>query len=131
MKNQKMGCAGLFAILVVIAILIQFWYIVLAIVALGIALYLYYHRKQQEAAAQAAKTAQEQADEQATIAKLKAYKDLLDTGAITQDEYNKKKPSYYGSTRMTNLNFKLQRLSGRQLVRSSKEHPWRRRKYFR
>ena len=91
MKNQKMGCAGLFAILVVIAILIQFWYIVLAIVVLGVALYLYYHRKQQEAAAQAAKTAQKQADEQATIAKLKAYKDLLDTGAITQDEYNKKK----------------------------------------
>ena len=91
MKNQKIGCFGFFAILVVIAILIQFWYIFLAIIVLGVAAYFYFHRKQQEAAAEAAKTAQAQADEQATIAKLKAYKNLLDTGVITQDEYNRKK----------------------------------------
>ena len=85
MKNQKMGFFGFLIIIFIIAMLVQYWYIFVG------AAYLYYYRRQQAIAAQAAKTAQAQAAEQATIARLKAYKDLLDTGAITQEDYNHKK----------------------------------------
>ncbi len=91
MKNQKMGFFGFLIIIFIIAMLVQYWYIFVAVLVLGGAAYLYDYRRQQAIAAQAAKTAQAQAAEQATIARLKAYKDLLDTGAITQEDYNHKK----------------------------------------
>ena len=83
MKNQKMGFFGFLIIIFIIAMLVQYWYIFVAVLVLGGAAYLYYYRRQQAIAAQAA--------EQATIARLKAYKDLLDIGAITQEDYNHKK----------------------------------------
>ena len=91
MKNQKMGFFGFLIIIFIIAMLVQYWYIFVAVLVLGGAAYLYYYRRQQAIAAQAAKTTQAQAAEQATNARLKAYKDLLDTGAITQEDYNHKK----------------------------------------
>lgn len=95
-SSGKLGCWGAFGVLLIIALVVQYWYVVVALAIIAGAVYWYLQRQKAEAAAEQAEKQQAQEKEADTIAKIKAYKQLLDDGAITQDEYDRKKKDLLG-----------------------------------
>ncbi|WP_179395611.1 SHOCT domain-containing protein [Lacticaseibacillus absianus] len=100
MKNTSKsgGCLLALIALFAFAVLITYWYVFLGLALLGGAIWYYYHRqKLAAAAAAAAQAAQQAADQQqqaataAKIDRIRAFKALLDEGAITQAEFDAQK----------------------------------------
>jgi hypothetical protein len=93
-----LGCCGTIFLAILIVLGIRYWYYVLiGGVAIGVLWYLGAKQKKEGAAKQAAKEQQQAEQEDAkeaekdSIIRLHQYKELLDQGAITQDEYDAKK----------------------------------------
>lgn len=98
-KTSNMnGCIWLFVILFGIALLITYWYVFLAVAVLGGALGYYVHQKHKQATeaedkqkAQRAEEERQQEVEDSKVNQIRRFKDLLDEGAITQEEFDHQK----------------------------------------
>lgn len=98
-KTSNMnGCIWLFVILFGIALLITYWYVFLAVAVLGGALGYYVHQKHKQATDAEAKQKAQRAEEEhqqevegSKVNQIRRFKDLLDEGAITQEEFDHQK----------------------------------------
>ncbi|WP_083487998.1 SHOCT domain-containing protein [Schleiferilactobacillus perolens] len=90
------GCGTIFILMMVLALAIQYWYIIAAIVLIAGGAWWYISRQKAHAVEQAAQEQRAAQQEQTTIAKIKDYKQLLDDGAITPEEYDRKKRELLG-----------------------------------
>lgn len=95
-RGSSLGFWGVVGFIVVISFIVTYWYIALGIGVVGGIVFWALSRNQKKAAAAAAEKTRQQQAEADTIAKIKAYKNLLDDGAITQDEYDRKKKDLLG-----------------------------------
>jgi uncharacterized protein HemX len=102
-RRSGLGCGGLIAVLLIVGLVIQYWYLVAAVIFIAGGVWYYYHKQQQEADQRQAAIEQQEKDEahQREIEGSKAdqiqrYKQLLDDGAITQEEFNQLKAHILG-----------------------------------
>ena len=93
-SSNNAGCWTVGIIIVGLALLITYWYLFLAAAVLGGAVWYYLHQKHaKEAAAaavqakQAEAAAQKKAIEGSKVDRIRQFKQLLDEGAITADEF--------------------------------------------
>ncbi|MDT3392470.1 MAG: SHOCT domain-containing protein [Bacillota bacterium] len=93
MRNNRVGCLGILAILVAAAFIIQYWYVIVAIAIIAGLIYWLSTKSQREAAKIAAAKKAEEAELDRKIEQLRKYKELLDEGIITQAEFEEKKSS--------------------------------------
>lgn len=95
-RENKLGCGGAIVLIILFSFLVTYWYVFVVIGLIGFAVWYYYHRKQAEAKAAAeAKAKQEQAE--ADVAdRIRQFKQLLDEGAITQEEFDRQKAKILG-----------------------------------
>ena len=93
MRNNRVGCLGILAILVAAAFIIQYWYVIVAIAIIAGLIYWLSTKSQREAAKIAAAKKAEEAELDRKIEQLRKYKELLDEGIITQAEFEEKKDS--------------------------------------
>lgn len=93
MRNNRVGCLGILAILVAAAFIIQYWYAIVAIAIIAGLIYWLSTKSQREAAKVAAAKKAEEAELDRKIEQLGKYKKLLDEGIITQAEFEEKKDS--------------------------------------
>lgn len=93
MRNNRVGCLGILAILVAAAFIIQYWYVIVAIAIIAGLIYWLSTKSQREAAKVAAAKKAEEAELDRKIEQLGKYKKLLDEGIITQAEFEEKKDS--------------------------------------
>ena len=91
--NQKngIGCFGLLTIVILISLVVQYWYVVVAAIVLGGATWHYYHQKRVAIAQAQAEEEYQQAAEGSKIDQIRRFKELLDEGAITQEEFDQQK----------------------------------------
>ena len=95
-SSGKLGCWGAFGVLLIIALVVQYWYVVVALAVIAGAVYWYLQRQKAEAAAEQAEKQQAQEKEADTIAKIKAYKQRPGECALTKDEYDRKTKDLLG-----------------------------------
>lgn len=90
-KSSGIGCAGIFAIMIVVSLLVTYWYVALAFIVLAGAFWWYWRKQKAAEDAQKAAAAERKTQTQRQIEQLRQFKQLLDEGAITQAEYDRQK----------------------------------------
>ncbi|KRN24798.1 SHOCT domain-containing protein [Lacticaseibacillus camelliae] len=95
-KENKIGCGGAFILLLLFSVLITYWYVFVAIGLIGFAVWYYYHRKQTEDKAAADAQAKKDQAQAEAADRIREFKQLLDEGAITQEEFDQQKAKILG-----------------------------------